>query len=68
MVPQPLLDPLLVDQATDSVPGQSSKHGAQQTRQNNWQQLQLPLLHIKPTQGHDQLRGNRGEQILEKHR
>tara|TARA_A100001015_G_C14838624_1_gene651538 strand:+ start:177 stop:506 length:330 start_codon:yes stop_codon:yes gene_type:complete len=63
-----LLDPLFIDQSTDAVPGQRPQHRSQQAGDHHGDQLQLALLHIETTQRHDQLRWDRGKEILQKHR
>ena len=67
MALQPALKPLLVHQPPDPVPGKGAEHRAQQPSQHHRHQGELAAAHIEAPQGHDQLRGNRWEQVLQEH-
>ena len=55
MALKPLLDALFIDQPADPIPGERAQHGADQSSQHHRNEAELPLLHIKTPQRHDQL-------------
>jgi Holliday junction DNA helicase RuvB len=63
-----VLEPFLIHQPANAIPRQGTQHGAHQTGEHHPHKIELALADIEASQGHDQLRGDRRNHVLQHHR